>query len=45
VPNDVSSWDTNWVENYGGYDDPDPLKQPPFSYPLVRLNGSFRGLP
>jgi len=27
VPNDVSSWDTNWVENYGGYDDPDPMKR------------------
>lgn len=27
VPNDDSSWDTNWVENYGGYDDPDPLKR------------------
>jgi hypothetical protein len=24
VPNDKSSWDTRWVHNYGGYDDPDP---------------------
>ena len=27
VPNDVSSWDMNWVANYGGYDDPDPMKR------------------
>jgi len=24
VPNDKSSWDTRWAQNYGGYDDPDP---------------------
>jgi hypothetical protein len=24
VPNDKSSWDRNWVYNYGGYDNPDP---------------------
>ena len=24
VPNDKSSWDTRWVHNYGGYDNPDP---------------------
>ena len=24
VPNDKSSWDVRWVQNYGGYDDPDP---------------------
>jgi hypothetical protein len=24
VPNNKSSWDTRWVHNYGGYDDPDP---------------------
>ena len=24
VPNDKSSWDTRWVDNYGGYDNPDP---------------------
>lgn len=23
VPNDKSSWDANWAENYGGYDNPD----------------------
>jgi len=24
VPNDKSSWDTRWAQNYGGYDNPDP---------------------
>jgi hypothetical protein len=24
VPNNKSSWDTQWLRNYGGYDDPDP---------------------
>jgi len=24
VPNTRSAWDVNWVENYGGYDDPNP---------------------
>ncbi|HEX8280086.1 MAG TPA: hypothetical protein VF551_01810 [Chthoniobacterales bacterium] len=24
VPNRASSWDKNWTENYGGYDNPDP---------------------
>ncbi len=24
VPNTKSSWDANWRENYGGYDDPNP---------------------
>jgi hypothetical protein len=24
VPNNRSAWDVNWVQNYGGYDDPDP---------------------
>jgi hypothetical protein len=27
VPNHVSSWDANWQENFGGYDDPDPMKR------------------
>lgn len=27
VPNTKSSWDQNWVANYGGYDDPEPLKR------------------
>jgi hypothetical protein len=24
VPNRASSWDANWTQNYGGYDDPNP---------------------
>jgi hypothetical protein len=24
TPNDVSSWDMNWKQNFGGYDDPNP---------------------
>ena len=27
VPNNVSSWDTNWVANFGGIDDPEPGKR------------------
>jgi hypothetical protein len=27
TPNDKSSWDTQWMQNYGGYDDPDPTKR------------------
>ena len=27
VANHASSWDANWVKNYGGYDDPDPNKR------------------
>jgi hypothetical protein len=27
TPNHKSSWDTEWQKNYGGYDDPDPLKR------------------
>ena len=27
TPNTKSSWDTNWVENFGGYDDPDPANR------------------
>ncbi|KAB2640326.1 MAG: hypothetical protein DVB26_06010 [Verrucomicrobia bacterium] len=27
VANLKSSWDQNWVANYGGYDDPDPAKR------------------
>lgn len=27
TPNHKSSWDTEWAKNYGGYDDPDPLKR------------------
>lgn len=27
TPNDKSSWDTQWMQNFGGYDDPDPTKR------------------
>jgi hypothetical protein len=27
TPNTKSSWDTNWVANFGGYDDPDPANR------------------
>ncbi len=27
TPNNKSSWDTRWEENFGGYDDPDPMKR------------------
>ncbi len=27
TPNHKSSWDVQWAENYGGYDDPDPAKR------------------
>ena len=27
VPNRASSWDQNWTQNYGGYDDPDPSRR------------------
>jgi len=27
VPNDESSWDCDWVENFGGLDDPDPIRR------------------
>ncbi|MDQ3118306.1 MAG: hypothetical protein M3Q89_01845 [Verrucomicrobiota bacterium] len=27
VPNRSSSWDKNWTESYGGYDDPDPSRR------------------
>jgi hypothetical protein len=27
TPNDKSSWDPEWVENFGGYDDPDPANR------------------
>jgi hypothetical protein len=29
VPNDKSSWDPQWMENYGGFDDPDATKRTP----------------
>ncbi len=27
TPNHKSSWDQNWAENFGGYDDPDPANR------------------
>ena len=27
TPNNKSSWDTQWQQNFGGYDDPDPTKR------------------
>jgi hypothetical protein len=27
TPNRASSWDANWTQNYGGYDDPDPARR------------------
>jgi hypothetical protein len=27
VPNRSSSWDANWTQNYGGYDDPNPQRR------------------
>jgi hypothetical protein len=27
TPNHMSSWDTQWEKNFGGYDDPDPAKR------------------
>jgi hypothetical protein len=30
VPNDRSSWDPNWISNYGGYDDPDSKSRKDF---------------
>ncbi len=27
TPNHKSSWDTNWMKNYGGYDDPNPANR------------------
>jgi len=37
TPNHMSSWDMQWKENFGGYDDPDPEKRV-----ACRVRGSFR---
>jgi len=34
TPNTKSSWDTNWVANFGGFDNPDPTKR--VSHPEYR---------
>ncbi len=48
TPNDKSSWDTEWVKNFGGYDDPDPSKRGPNFCPLAftpGLNPFYVALP
>lgn len=35
TPNDKSSWDTQWMQNYGGYDDPDGTKRTDFFTPVA----------
>ncbi len=32
VPNTASSWDSMWDDNYGGFDDPNPLNRDPVTY-------------
>jgi hypothetical protein len=47
VPNDRSSWDPNWLSNYGGYDDPDSKSRKDFipaSF-LPRQNPFYVALP
>ncbi|MES2597258.1 MAG: hypothetical protein V4662_18060 [Verrucomicrobiota bacterium] len=48
TPNDKSSWDTEWVKNFGGYDDPDPAKRGTNFCPLAftpGLNPFYIALP
>jgi hypothetical protein len=47
VPNDRSSWDPNWLSNYGGYDDPNSKSRKdfiPMSF-LPRQNPFYAALP
>ena len=47
VPNTKSSWDANWRENYGGYDNPDPSTRKnyiPVSF-VPRQNPFYVALP
>lgn len=47
TPNNKSSWDQEWVKNFGGYDDPDPAKRSDFR-PLgfiPKLNPFYVALP
>jgi len=47
VPNDCSSWDPNWLSNYGGYDDPNSKSRKDFiptSF-LPRQNPFYVALP
>lgn len=48
TPNNKSSWDTDWQKNFGGYDDPDPLKRGPNYCPqgfVPSLNPFYIALP
>jgi hypothetical protein len=48
TPNNKSSWDTEWQKNFGGYDDPDPVKRGPNYCPLgftPKLNPFYIALP
>lgn len=38
VPNDKSSWDVEWVRNYGGYDNPDPRARSESDYTPVAIS-------
>ncbi|MEG0836447.1 MAG: hypothetical protein RSE01_02160 [Akkermansia sp.] len=48
VPNTKSSWDAQWQESYGGYDDPDPEQRAPDFRPksfIPRQNPFYVALP
>jgi hypothetical protein len=48
TPNNKSSWDTEWQKNFGGYDDPDPMKRGNNYCPLAftpQLNPFYIALP
>lgn len=48
TPNNKSSWDTEWQKNFGGYDDPDPMKRGANFCPLTftpKLNPFYVALP
>ncbi len=47
VPNHKSSWDGNWMQNYGGYDDPNPsnrINYRPKGF-IPKLNSFYVALP
>jgi hypothetical protein len=48
TPNHKSSWDTKWMENYGGFDNPDPSQRTPDFLPkgfTPGLNPFYVALP
>lgn len=49
VPNTASSWDSQWDDNYGGYDDPDPAHRDPVTFApkgfTPKLNPFYVALP